>query len=515
MYSTISCVLPNSSRYRKGICLYFCYFFIMLFLFSRPAHAVDLIEIYQLALENDATFQKEIYKHKASPEIYKQALSEMLPVVDLDAFYQRSKHEIFDNEVDVYGASLARYPSRGFDLVLRQPLFKYSSLTRISQAKEEIRRADLEFEAAGEDLILRVTEAYLNALESRDILRFSKSEEDAVSQHFNLARERYENGLAPITDYHDAKARLAVITTKRVRAEHSLEDALEGLAELTGRRIDSMKGIKTPDINTEAYYRMTARDSSADNDMAGVSAPEMKKVPGLSEGNLFNSLSPRKAVEFPVDVIPLIAPLPDDVETWVSAAKTQNKNILVKEKDVAIARKEVDRQKSGYMPALSLVGRWNKDIEGGSLYGGGSDVEKWEGLVELKIPLFNGFSTTSKIREARLLVRAAGEELEKETRSVTRETKAAFLGIKSSIENIKALKQAMISNQIALDAKKEGFKSGMFPSLAVTDAERDLYQTKQEYAKSQYEYILYSLRLKQSAGLLRQDDISIINDWLE
>ena len=73
----------------------------------------------------------------------------------------------------------------------------------------------------------------------------------------------------------------------------------------------------------------------------------------------------------------------------------------------------------------------------------------------------------------------------------------------------------MISNQIALDAKKEGFKSGMFPSLAVTDAERDLYQTKQEYAKSQYEYILYSLRLKQSAGLLRQDDISIINDWLE
>jgi outer membrane protein len=73
----------------------------------------------------------------------------------------------------------------------------------------------------------------------------------------------------------------------------------------------------------------------------------------------------------------------------------------------------------------------------------------------------------------------------------------------------------MISNQITLMAKKEGFNSGMFPSLAVTDAERDLYQTKQEYAKSQYEYILYSLRLKKAVGLLTEEDISTVNSWLK
>jgi len=136
-------------------------------------------------------------------------------------------------------------------------------------------------------------------------------------------------------------------------------------------------------------------------------------------------------------------------------------------------------------------------------------------VVELKIPIFNGLSTSSKVRETRLLLKAAEEDLEKEIRAITRETKAAFLGIKSSIDNINALKQAMISNQIALTAKKEGFKSGMFPSLAVTDAERDLYQTKQEYAKSQYEYIIYSLRLKKAVGLLTQEDIVTINGWLK
>jgi outer membrane protein len=72
----------------------------------------------------------------------------------------------------------------------------------------------------------------------------------------------------------------------------------------------------------------------------------------------------------------------------------------------------------------------------------------------------------------------------------------------------------MVSNQIALEAKKEGFKSGLFPSLAVTDAERDLYQAKREYAKSQYDYILNSLRLKKAVGLLKEGDIATVNSWL-
>ena len=513
MYSSIP--IPNFLIYAenrlKGECLFIFSTCLLLFLLAQPLYAVDLLETYQLALENDATFKKAIYTHEASPEIYKQAFSEFLPNVDLEAYYQYSKHEIVDNEVEIYGDSIARYPSKGFDLVLRQPLFKFSSVVGLEQAKEEVKRADLEFDSAGQDLILRVTEAYLKVLESRDILRFSKSEEDAVSQHFTLAKERYDNGLAPITDYHDAKARLASITTKRVKAEHSLEDALEGLVELTGGRIDFLKGIKSPEIKTDAYYNLT--DGGADT--VYLSGSEQGQIAGPPQGNRFNSLIPRKTDKYAGDVIPLITPLPDNIDEWVSAAKTQNINILVKEKDLDVARKEVDRLRSEHLPTLSLVGRWNQDDQGGSLYGGGSDIEKWEGLVELKIPLFNGMSTSSKVREARLLAKVAREELEKENRTVIRESKAAFLGIKSSIENIKALKQAMISNQIALDAKKEGFKSGLFPSLAVTDAERDLYQTKQEYAKSQYEYIIYSLRLKKAVGLLKPEDISVVNNWLE
>ena len=385
-----------------------------------------------------------------------------------------------------------------------------SQTTVLSGSQADITSADAVFAAAGQDLIMRVTEAYLYALEARDVLQFSKTEEDAVRLHFQLAKERYDSGLAPITDYHDAKARLASITTKRIKAENSFEDALEGIAEITGERISSLESIGFPDIKTDDYYDVAGSDRE-ETDEPGTGGDTAMVS---NEKSLFNGLVPRENGKNASAAIPLIKPFPEDIEEWVSAAKKQNFRVLVKEKNLEVARKEVERQSAGRLPSVSLVGRWNRDYQGGSLFGGQSDTEKWEGILEVKVPLFNGFSVSSKIREARLMVKAAEKELEKEIRLVTRESKAAYLGIISSIDNIQALKQAMVSNQIALEAKKEGFKSGLFPSLAVTDAERDLFQTKQEYAKSQYDYILNSLKLKMAVGLLREGDIKTVNSWL-
>lgn len=510
MTSIISAYVSSYSKRLTRKFFYIKLAFLFLILCSQSSNASDLLQIYKLACENDATYQAEIYRHDASPEIYKQAFSEMLPFVSVDGFYQYSRHEIFDTDIAIYGDDLARYPSKGFDLVLSQPVFRKPSLVRISQAKEEVKRADLEFEAAGQDLIMRVTEAYLYALEAKDVLQFSKAEEEAVSRHFQLAKERYDNGLAPITDYHDAKARLANITTKRIKAENSLEDALEGIAEITGTKTGVLESIRFPDIKTDDYYDLTGNGKEKSDDSGMVE----KTTPGPKGKSFFNGLAPREDETYSSSAIPLIKPYPENMEDWTSAAIKQNLGVLVKEKNLEVAKKEVERQKAGHFPSVSLVGRWNRDYQGGSLFGGESDTEKWEGVLEVKVPIFKGFSVSSKVREARLMFKAAEKELEREIRLVTRESKAAYLGIISSIDNIQALKQAMVSTQIALEAKKEGFKSGLFPSLAVTDAERDLYQAKRQYAKSQYDYILYSLRLKKAVGLLKESDISTINSWL-
>jgi outer membrane protein len=231
------------------------------------ANAEDLMQAYSLALENDPTFQSKMSRHEASPERYIQAQSELLPTLSLDSYYQYTRQEIFETDVAVYGENLARYASKGYNLTLTQPIFKYSSLLGVDQAKEEVKSADIEFQASRQDLILRTAEAYIGALECYDSLEYTKSEEESVKLHYELATERYTNGLAPITDFHDAKARLAYITALRIVAENDLDNALEALAEITGERINNpARLIFSKDLLSSS---MTTEEAGVDQQRQG------------------------------------------------------------------------------------------------------------------------------------------------------------------------------------------------------------------------------------------------------
>jgi outer membrane protein len=101
----------------------------------------------------------------------------------------------------------------------------------------------------------------------------------------------------------------------------------------------------------------------------------------------------------------------------------------------------------------------------------------------------------------------ARQELIKQNRQVERQTRSAFLGVQTALSKVEALRQSVESNRLALEAKQQGFLSGLYDSLSVLDAERDLSLTRQEYAKARYDYLLNSLKLKQSTDNLSEKDL--------
>ena len=103
-----------------------------------------------------------------------------MPSLSLDTYYEHNRQEIVETDVSVYGEGLARYPSKGITLTLTQPVLRIPSIMRLSQAREEVKGADFEFQAAEQDLIMRVVESYIKALEAYDNLEFTQSEEEAV-----------------------------------------------------------------------------------------------------------------------------------------------------------------------------------------------------------------------------------------------------------------------------------------------------------------------------------------------
>jgi len=427
---------------------------------SQSVYAAEqesLAGIYAQAVNNDPTLAGAEHLREATRESLTQAWSQLRPNVNASYNYTDSTQDILSSDNTVYDQGSSDFTTTEYGLTLRQPLLRLDLFRGVGQAKVEQERADLELDSARQDLMVRVVERYLLALSAQDQVEFAKAEQAAVRQHFELANARFEMGLAPITDLHDAKARLASREARSLEADTLMVDAFEALRELAG------------------------------------------SVPA--------GIAPLASTFQPT------APVPDNAEEWVETATKENLNVKGQAKLVEISRREVGIQKAGHYPTLDLVGRFNNQNTEGSLFGGGSEVETTEYGLQFNLPLYQGGAVASRTRQALEQQKKLEADLEKALRETIRLARSSFLGVKNSISRIDALQQAVVSQQSTLEAKMEGYRSGLFTSLAVLDAERDLYQAKNELAQARYDYIFNNLKLRQAVGSLSADDLNRANAW--
>ena len=419
--------------------------------------AAGLVDVYREAQNSDPSFNAAYFQLLAIKEGRKQAIALLLPSLSASAEYMQTDQDIVSSDNDYYGSGNTDFDTTSYGLTLTQPIFHWDSIVGLKQSKAASQKAEIEYVLAQQELVIRVVDLYLKALAAQDQLDFAQAEQLAVEKHFELASGRHEMGLIPITDLHDAKARQATTRAETIAAQNQLDDAFQALEEITGTTVTDLNVLRGE--------------------------------------------------------IPLLSPEPTDLATWIGGALEQNPAIELQQQALKVASQEVRRQGAGHYPTLDLVGRYNNEETDGSLFGGGSEVETTEFLLQLNVPLYQGGAVSSRVREAKYQASVAGQMLIKEQRGVTRQVRAAYLGVNSALNRIEALQQSVVSNQLALDAKQEGFMSGLYTSLAVLDAERDLSLVSIDYAQARYDYILNSLKLKLAVGTLNGDDLLAIEQW--
>ncbi len=423
------------------------------------AQTVSLKDVFSLALKNDPRFVGMGYERAAQEEILKQAWAEVKPNLAAEGVYTETDQEIVSSDNTVYGTGSSSYPTKEYSLSFVQPLFNMASFVNIKKAKAQLAVADAELQAARQELAIRVAAAYFSVLEAGDRMAATVAEEAAVKRHYELIKGRFDSGLSTRTEFYDAKARLAEVMANRIAAASDLDNARQALEEIVG--------------------------------------PVAGKLASLR------------------DKIPMIPPDPSDPKVWIKAAHKQNPELKAAGQKVESARNEVMRQKAGHYPYLALEANYTwRDTEG-TLFGGGSEVKTNDILVRMTVPLYAGGSVSSRTREARYRLDASLQEETRQMRAIERKVWVAYHGVNTAIERAKSFREALEAQKLALEGKKEGYRSGLFTILAVLDAERDLSLARQNYAMARYDYILNSLMLKRAAGTLDDQDITIVDSWLQ
>ncbi|MBK8067814.1 MAG: TolC family outer membrane protein [Rhodanobacteraceae bacterium] len=354
--------------------------------------------------------------------------------------------------------------SRSYRLDLTQSIYNHSNYTRLRGARAGQSRFAASYDAALDNLIVRVATAYFGALTATTNLEAVQAEETAVKRQLEQAEQRFEVGLSAITDVHEARARYDGARAAAIQAQNQLDDAYEGLAELTGKPVGEVRPL--------------AED------------------------------------------IKLNRPAPDDSEEWVQTAEAESPALAIRRFELEQAEQSVETAKAGHLPTLGASYGWTNNASWGSstLNGetqpGDSDFRDHGFGISLNVPIFEGLATQSSVRQQTFNRDAAQDQYEQEQRAVVRATRNAFRAVAAGISEVEARKQALVSAQSALDATQAGFEVGTRTIVDVLFSQQVLFQAQRDYARARHDYLLNSLRLKQAAGTITVADLQAVNALL-
>lgn len=422
------------------------------------ARAADLLQVYRDAAAFDAQFAAARAQRDAGLEKLPQGRAGLLPTLGLSGNTTWNDAEFTARTTGTTRA--VEYNSNGWNVSLSQPLFRWQNWVGYKQAELAVAAAELQFAQAGQDLMLRVTQAYFDVLLAQETLATAQAQKVAIAEQLESAKRNFEVGTATITDTHEAQARYDLAFAQEIAADNDLAVKRQTLRTLTGKEPETLKGLR----------------------------------PAVQIGR----------------------PQPDDLKQWVTSAEGGNLGVQLAQTNLEVAGREVEKQRAGHFPTLDLVATHGQN---GTAYssttGSGSDSKTSTVGLQLAVPLFAGGAVSSKEREAAALGEKARADLDNARRTASLGARQAYLGVNAGLAQVKALEAGVASSQLAVESNKLGYEVGVRINIDVLNAQSQLFDTRQKLAKARLDTLVAQLKLKAAAGTLNEDDLAAINALLQ
>lgn len=424
--------------------------------------AADLMSIYQEALAQDTQYRSARAAYQAAQEKLIQGRAGFLPTITLSGsrtVQQVDANNVFTGvgninpqEVTIHG--------RGVVLSATQPIFRMENIVIYQQSKTEVSRADAQFIVAGQDLILRVAQAYFDVLDAQVDVEVAEAQKKAILKQLEQAKRNFEVGVSTIVDTNEAQARYDLTTSQEIAARNALEIRKRTLQGIIDRLPENLAGAREIASNLTSL-----RYSSMDE--------------------------------------------------WVRTAEEKNFALKIQQAAYEIAAQEVKKVWSQHYPTVDLVAQYSDQTGvGGAITGRGIDLISKSIGVQLSVPLFQGFSVQSRVREVLALQNRALHDLENTRRSITLQVRQQFLNVTNGIAQVKALKQALLSSKSQLDSTILGQEVGVRTEVDVLNAQQQMYSARRDLAKAYHSYLMSRLRLSAEAGELDEEVLKEINALL-
>ena len=413
------------------------------------------MDVYKEAQISDPIWLGAIAGNRADQEASEQSYSAFLPNIGFTASSSSNFQDLNGRDA-LAGNRREKYNANSWNLNITQSVFSMTNYAVHRQAQASVRRSDTVLTVEAQNLILRVAQAYFDVLSAQSDLTAVSAEKKATARQLDQAQKRFEVGLIAITDVHEAQASYDLVEADEIVAENLVIIARQALNEITGK----------------TYTKL--------NDLG--------------------------------EQLELKSPEPDDIEAWVERAMDNNLSLTAAKIAFEVAQENVKVRRAGHYPTLDLVASTGKSST--HLDPSRKTQDDTIGL-QFSVPIYTGGRVTSETRQALAELDQTSQTLTQTRRATEKQTRDAYVAVRASISRIEALQQAVVSAQSAVDSTEAGFEVGTRTIVDVLQAQRALYEAKNNHQKARYNYLLFGLQLKQAEGSLSEDDLIAVNNLLK
>jgi protease secretion system outer membrane protein len=425
---------------------------------SLPAHALNLMQAYKFALNNDPQFRAAKAENQAGQEYQNIGMASLRPTVQYSYSTSKNKGEL--GSMQGFPARFMvtdqdyRSTSKGFSL--RQPLFNLDSYARYEQGLAQIAYSAAIFQAKHSDLMVRVLMAFSEAKYAEDQLNYYVAQRNAYLEQKNQNAQLFKNGEGTRTDSLETQAKLDVAEASVLEAKDSLQNARLILSDIIGIEVTQLDNLKSGAIS-------------------------------FNIGDL-------------------------SFDEWREIALNNNAEIVASKQALEIADKEIAKSRAAHAPKVELVASSMQSLSD-TVATRGQDSSIRSLGVQLVIPVYSGGYASAVSKQSIANREKAKADSDAVKNKVLQELRKQFNALKSGSTKIDALQNSVQSAMLLIEATKQSIKGGVRINLDLLNAHQQLASVQRDLAMARYSYLVSFLKLKIAAGTVSSDDLMVVASY--
>lgn len=301
-----------------------------------------------------------------------------------------------------------------------------------------------------QDLFLDVVEAYTTIIRDRAVLNLQRQNQTLLEERLRNSQLRFEGGEATRTDVNQSEARLADAVSDSIDAEVDLDTALANFENLTGFR--PADELAVPDLRPQ-----------------------------------------------------LVSTLPE----LIDQAMIANPTVISLQYEHLAAKKDIEIQRRALYPQLSLNASYRYEDEpqpGNRSFQDNSTVG-----LRMEVPLYEGGSIRSQVREAKSTANQAKLELIQEMRDVRESVIRNFREYNAAKSRIEAREIQVRAAQTARDGVFQEVQAGERTYVDLLDSDQEVLDATVDLITAQRTAILEEYAVIADIGLLSASFVGVEN----